>query len=70
MTLKPGDRVRLRARTHQEMSVKVVSEGNVLCETWAGSGIVVGELPMEALELVERGPPLIRRLPDHPASLT
>ena len=46
------------------MSVKVVSEGNVLCETWAASGIVVGGWPMEALELVERGPPLIRRLPD------
>jgi hypothetical protein len=52
------------------MSVKVVSEGNVLCETWAGSGIIVGEWPMEALQMVERGPPLIRRLQDQPASLT
>ena len=61
MTFEPGDRVRLRARTHQEMTVKVVSEGYVLCEAWAGSEIIVGGWPAEALEPVEHGL-LIRRV--------
>jgi hypothetical protein len=71
MAFEPGDRVRLRNRpAHKEMSIKLVCDGYIVCESWAGSGIIVGSWPAEALEpvifapLIIHWPPTARRQRD------
>jgi hypothetical protein len=52
------------------MSIKLVCDGYIVCESWAGSGIIVGSWPAEALEpvifapLIIHWPPTARRQRD------